>query len=215
MSLPAFTLSGEVRRELLPPQLQQWMEKTKEQNLVSVGVVGEEPSVLPGFLYSIEVGDALIIDDAKTSDKSGSVKIISGWADADLSITLALLDVPVIGVNTVTPSITRYDCLREIVQVFKKMKEGKPQVYTIQHPLVAAWGVQGFLFKDLKTSETRGKKVINCTLQFDEYDSTTGKTQERQLGASENAAPQPAASPPVSDKTRMGLGKLEEKYAGL
>jgi hypothetical protein len=101
------------------------------------------------------------------------------------------------------------------VQVFKKMKDGKPQVYTIQHPAVAAWGVQGFLFKDLKTTETRGKKVINCTLEFDEYDSTTGKSQERQLGASENAAPQSPVSPAVSDKTRMGLGELEGKYAKL
>jgi hypothetical protein len=43
----------------------------------------------------------------ETADKSGSVKIISGWADADISITLLLIDIPKYTGNTVTPDQTR------------------------------------------------------------------------------------------------------------
>jgi hypothetical protein len=96
------------------------------------------------------------------------------------------------------------------------MKDGVPRIFTIGHPHVAAWGAREFIYSDLKTSDSRGKKIITCTLEFDEYDSTAGKSQDRQLGAkTAEEGGRAAVTPPVSDKTRGGLGKLEDRYAKL
>jgi hypothetical protein len=53
------------------------------ENFIKIGVSGEgEPLYLPGFLDSIEAGESLLVGEADTQNKSGTVKIISGWADA-------------------------------------------------------------------------------------------------------------------------------------
>jgi hypothetical protein len=174
---------------------------------ISIGVVGEAVHTLPGILESIGVNDSLLVDSVKKEGKSGSTKVIHGWEDADVSIKITLLDDP-------AQKKTRFDYLAEITGWFTKVKDGKPQVFTLNHPLLAAWGSRQFIYYSLDSSETRGKQKINCTLEFDEYDSSTGKTQERQIGAQTAAAETAPPQPPVSDKTRMGLGKLEAQYGG-
>jgi hypothetical protein len=194
------------------------MEKAREENYVSIGVVGEAVHILPGFLESIEVSDSLLEDSVEQEGQSGSVKVIHGWKDCDVSITLTLLDIPAIDMAgyTVRPNVSRYDCLREIAGWFKKMNGGKPQIYTIHHPHVAAWGAREFIFNELKSSQERTSQVITCTLDFDEYDSTTGKSQERHIGIQVIEQTQEEVSgPPVADRTRAGLGALEGKYARL
>jgi hypothetical protein len=221
MRLPDFTFPGDTLPGILSRanEFNQYVEQVSAENFIKIGVSGEgEPRLIPGILDSVEVSDALLTDDAKTSGKSGSVKIISGWADSDVTINLLLIDIPSITNNAIIPNVTRFDCLREIIRYFKQMKEGKPRVYTIQHPHLKAWGLQELLFNSLKSSESRGKRIITCTLEFDEFDSVAGKSQDRQLGAAQNAAAaqeEKSITPPVSDKTRGGLGKLEAQYAKL
>jgi hypothetical protein len=198
------------------PQIRRWTAKSQEENFVSIGIVGDSVRVLPGILDTIEVSAALLEDSVDQEGQSGSVKIIHGWKDCDVSITLLLLDVPVIDMAhlTVTPNVSRYDCLREIAGWFKKMTNGKPQIYTIHHPHVAAWGAREFIFTELKSSQSRDKAIITCTLEFDEYDSTTGKSQDRQVGISiVEQTGEAEGPPPVADRTRAGLGELEGKYA--
>jgi hypothetical protein len=218
MRLPDFSFPGNTIPTILAraAEFNQYIEKVSAENFVKVGVVGEgEPRVLPGILDSIAVGDALITDDAETEGKSGSVKIISGWADADVTISLLLIDIPKVTNEAVTPNVTRFDCLKEIASYFKQMKDGKPRVYTIQHPHVAAWGIREFIFNDLKTTESRGRRIITATLEFDEFDSTSGKSQDRQLSAAVDTTVVTSENPVVGDDTRRGLGKLEGQYAKL
>jgi hypothetical protein len=191
-----------------------WIERVRAENFVKIGVVGEgEPRTLPGILDSIDVSDALLVDNAETEGKSGSVKIISGWADVDLTINLFLIDIPKITNESVTPFVTRFDCLKEIAGYFKQIKDGKPRVYTILHPHVAAWGIREFVFNSLKSGESRGKRIITCSLEFDEFDSVSGKSQDRQLGLPPAPPAETAATPLVSDEDRAGLGKLGAAYA--
>ncbi|MDR1175325.1 MAG: hypothetical protein LBK83_07645 [Treponema sp.] len=216
MILPAFTLPESIVRTI--PQIRRWMEQAREENYVSIGVVGEAVHILPGFLESIEVSDSLLEDSVEQEGQSGSIKIIHGWNDCDLSLTLTLLDIPAVDMAryTVTPHISRYDCLREIAGWFKKMKDGTPQIYTIHHPHVAAWGAREFIFNELKSSQERSSQIITCTLDFDEYNSTTGKSQERQLGIEIiEQTPQEVSGPPVAARERAGLGVIQEKYAKL
>jgi hypothetical protein len=87
--------------------------------------------VLPGILDSIEGKSSLLTDNVSQQGKSGDIKVINGWNDADMSIQLILLDIPKIDASagTATPNISRYDCLAEIVGIFKQMKDtGEPQV---------------------------------------------------------------------------------------
>jgi hypothetical protein len=220
MRLPDFSFSGDTLPEILSraSEFNQYIKQVNAENFIKIGVSGEgEPKMLPGIMDSIQVGDSLLEDSVETADKSGSVKIISGWADADISITLILIDIPAYTHNMVTPATTRFDCLAEIVKVFKQMEERKPCVYTVQHPHINAWGLREFIFVNLKSSEDRKKRIITCTLEFDEFDSGSGKSQDRQLGMSESTASAEAKSenPIVADETRRGLGALEGTYAKL
>jgi hypothetical protein len=213
MILPAFSVPATILESL--PQAQQWIEKARQNNTIAIGVVGEAVRVLPGILDSIEVSDALLVDTVEQQGKSGDIKVISGWADCDVAINLLLIDIPKIEGTKVIPDTSRHDCLAEMVSWFKRMKEGVPQIYTVHHPHIIAWGAKEFIFKSLKSSENRTKGIITCSLAFDEYDSTAGKSQDRQIGViitEQEKAAEPQ-NPPVSDHTRLGLGKIEESYA--
>ena len=219
MRLSDFSFSGDTLPAILSraAEFNSWIERVKAENFIKIGITDEEePRYLPGILDSIKIGGELLVDSADTEGKSGSVKIISGWADADVAINLLLIDIPRITNEAVTPHVTRFDCLREIAGIFKQMKDGKPRVYKILHPHVAAWGVREFIFNKLESNESRGKRVISCSLEFDEFDSVSGKSQDRQLGVQAAAAETEApVTPPVGDTTRRGLGELEERYARL
>lgn len=220
MRLPDFSFPSDTLPAIMEraAEYNTWIDKVKAENFIKIGTVGEgDPRVLPGILDSIEVNDALLVDDVDTKGKSGSVKIISGWADADITITLLLIDIPRVQGAEVIPNITRFDCLKEIAGRFRQMKDGKPCVFTIQHPHITAWGLREFVFSNLKSSESRGKRITTCTLEFDEFDNVSGKSQDRQLGAIE-AIPETTTisdDPPVADTTRRGLGELEARYAKL
>jgi hypothetical protein len=216
MRLPDFSFPSGTLPAILgrAAEFNSWIERAAAENFIKIGVSSEgEPRYLPGILDSIEAGAALLVDDAGTEGGSGTVKIISGWADADVTVTLLLIDIPKTTNETAVPNVTRFDCLKEIAGVFKQMKDGKPRVFTIQHPHIAAWGTREFIFNSLKSSESRGKRIITCTLEFDEFDSAIGKSQDRQLGAAADTAVITSENPAVADETRRGLGKLEADCA--
>ena len=173
---------------------------------VSIGVVGEAVHILPGVLDSIEISDSLLVDEVKKQGKSGAAKVVNGWKDADVSIKVTLLDNPAAGK-------TRFDYLSEIAAWFLKVKDGKPQIFTLNHPLLAAWGSRQFIYFSLNSTETRGVQKISCTLEFDEYDSSPGKSQERQAGARAAAAVSGTAAPPVSEKTQWTIKRMEAEYS--
>ena len=218
MRLPDFSFPGTSLPEILKKEaiLNGYVKTVNAENFIKAGVSGGSGGVtLPGILDSISVGDSLLEDSVETADKSGSVKIISGWADADISITLLLIDIPTYTADTITPGITSFDCLKQIAGTFRqKDSEGKPCVYTIQHPHFSAWGIREFLFSKLKSSESRGKRIITCTLEFNEFDSTVGKSQDRLLVSMEaaQAAPVTSETPEIGSDQRAGLGKMEGRY---
>lgn len=218
MILPTFSVPDNIIEYL--PDVREWAEQAAKQGLVSIGAVGQAAHTLPGFLDSVEASSSLLEDSVQQEGKSGSVKVVHGWKDCDVSITLLLLDIPLIDFarGAVTPYVSRYDCLAEIAGIFKKMTDGKPQIYTVHHPHLTAWGARQFLFAGLKSSESRTKQIITCTLDFDEYDSSTGKSQDRQIGVQAVEQTQRAESAHakqsvyIPDKTRRGLGSMEAKY---
>jgi hypothetical protein len=219
MRLPDFSFPSDTVPAIMKKAsaYNQYINKEKAENFIKIGTVGgSSPIYLPAILDGIDVSDSLLTDSVQLNDKSGQVKIISGWNDCDISIKLILIDIPKYTADNVTPDITRYDCLKEIVSFFRQIKDGHPCVYTIQHPHLEAWGLQEVLFDTFKTSESRGKRIVNCTLEFDEYDSTIGKSQDRQLGmqtTTQTEAASTSETPTVDAKTQAGIGELNNAAA--
>jgi hypothetical protein len=173
--------------------------------------IGSPPEELPGIVESIKVGDSLLIENAETQGRSGKVKVVQGWDDAALLITLSLIDNPGTGK-------TRWDSLKQIAGIFKKVSgNGKPEVYTLSHPMTGAWGTKQLLFSSLESTEMRTRRKISVSLEFVEYDSSAGVIQDRQGTANQakQTEPAPVPTPIVSDQQRRGLGSLENRFARL
>ena len=171
--------------------------------------IGSPPEDLPGIVESIKINDKLLIESAEIQGRSGKVKVIQGWDDVAMLITLSLIDNPGAGK-------TRWDSLKEITAVFKKVgANGKPEVYAVSHPMIRAWGTKELLISSLESSENRTRRKISVSIEFAEHDSSVGIIQDRQSPDSPALAAQTAPAPLVSDGQRRGLGQLEERYARL
>jgi len=171
--------------------------------------IGSPPEEIPGIIESIEISDALLIENADIQGRSGKVKVVQGWDDVAMQISLSLIDNP-------NAKKTRWDSLKEIAGIFKKVGDnGKPEVYTVSHPMISAWGTKQLLISSLKSTESRKRRKISVSIEFIEHDSSVGIIQARQSpDAPADAAPA-APAPLVSDRQRRGLGKLEDRYAAL
>ncbi|MDR3019894.1 MAG: hypothetical protein LBU66_03205 [Treponema sp.] len=171
--------------------------------------IGSPPEEMPGIVESIKINDSLLIEQTGVEGRSGKTKIIQGWDDCSLLITLSLIDNPGAGK-------TRWDYLKQITGIFKKVSQnGKPEVYTLSHPMTNAWGATRVLFSSLETAESRTRRKITASLEFVEYDSAAGVIQERQEAETQarKSKPAPAQTPIVSDQRQRGLGALENRYA--
>jgi hypothetical protein len=182
--------------------------------------IGSPPEILPGIIESIKVSGSLLIDNVEQQGRSGKVKVVQGWDDAALLITLSLIDDPYWSLNppSVKKNKTRWDSLKQLAGIFKKVSDaGKPEVYTLTHPMTGAWGAKQLLFSSLESTEYRNRRKISVSLEFVEYDSAAGVIQDRQGTAAEAKEAEPAAAPApvVSDQQRRGLGRLEDRFAKL
>jgi len=173
--------------------------------------IGSPPEDLPGIVESVKINNSLLIEHTEVQGRSGKVKIIQGWDDSLLLITLSLIDDPGAGK-------TRWDFLKQIAGVFKKVSDnGKPKIYTLSHPMAGAWGTARMLFSSLETTESRTRRKINASLEFVEYESAAGVIQDRQSAEAQaqQLTPAPAPTPIVSDQQRRGLGTLENRFANI
>jgi len=179
-----------------------------EQGVFLVSRPGTATDQLPGIMESVEVGGSVKMEDVPLEEGSGSKKVVAGWNDADVSIKLSLIDNP-------GKKKTRFDYLEVIVGIFKKLdKAGFPEVININHPFVNAWGVKKLIFRDLKTSESRGRKKISVSLEFVEYDIVVGLAQDRIVALASatektEAETQQASSVSAADARR--LAAMERK----
>jgi hypothetical protein len=171
-------------------------------------LIGSPPKALPGILDSVEIGGALSMESSSMQGSSGATRTVHGWGDADLSISLTLIDDP-------GKKVTRYESLAKVTGVFKKVADdGGPELYVLQHPMVSAWGIRKLLFSDLKSVESRGKQKIKINLQFVEHESTVAAIQQRQTQAATAQADATEAAvqePRVSAQMQRRLSAMEAR----
>jgi hypothetical protein len=173
--------------------------------------IGSPPEEIPGIVESVKISDSLLIENADMQGRSGKVKVVQGWDDVVLQITLSLIDNP-------DAKKTCWDYLKQIAGVFKKVAaDGKPEVYTVSHPMITAWGTKQLLFSSLETTGQRTRRKVAVSIQFVEYDSIVGVIQERDAAAKKTnkKTTETVYYPVVSDTQRMGMGKLESRFAKL
>jgi len=174
--------------------------------------IGSPPEILPGIVESIKISDSLLLEDKEVQGRSGKVKIVQGWDDAALLISMSIIDDPGAGK-------TRWDYLKQITAAFKKVADnGKPEIYTLSHPMINAWGTKKLLFTSLESTESRSRRKITVALEFAEYDSAAGVIQDRQSAAAKTKQENIAKTKEqikVSDNQRRGLGTMEARYGKL
>ena len=56
--------------------------------------IGSPPVEIPGIVESIKISDALLIENADIQGRSGKVKVVQGWGDVAMQISLSLIDNP-------------------------------------------------------------------------------------------------------------------------
>jgi hypothetical protein len=183
--------------------------------------IGSPPEILPGIVESIKASNSLLIENSEIQGRSGKVKIVQGWDDVSLLITLSLIDDPYYMFDNVQRGSgkTRWDFLKQIAGTFKKVSNnGKPEIYTLSHPMTNAWRTTRLLFSSLETTESRTRRKIDVSLEFVEYDSVAGVIQDRKGSAVKTKQENVVAAQDrmlVSDQQRRGLGRLEDRYAKL
>lgn len=171
--------------------------------------IGSPPEVLPGIVESIKINDSLLLEDKEVQGRSGKVKIVQGWDDAALLISMSIIDDP--GAEK-----TRWDYLKQIAAAFKKVADnGKPEVYTLSHPMITAWGTKKLLFTSLESTESRTRRKITVALEFVEYDSAAGVVQDRQGAAAKTNQENIAKAKErmqVPDKDMQKFKEIEARY---
>lgn len=131
---------------------------------------------LHGTLQSISVSGKLIYEAKEQTASSNRVKSITGFDDSSVEISIILTDKKNISTGNIEK--TDYQMLNEINNLFKKLENGSPVIYTIKNQHINARGVKKVLFSDLDSEETNAGLV--CTLKFIETESITKTIQTQQ-----------------------------------
>lgn len=125
------------------------------------GYVKVGDDYLPGILQSISIGGNIIYE--KSSDKESKNKVVSGYEDKSISISITIVD------DDRTDE-TRYDVLARVEKMFMKTKDSLPKTYTIVNSHVQARNIDKVLMKSLSSSEDNGSEKISISLEFVEFE---------------------------------------------
>lgn len=148
---------------------------TFEDGLVTLGT-----DLIPGILVEQRVGCSVRYDEAKHDGMSGKKKVVKGWNDADISLTLDLL----------TDDTTCYDKLKIINNLFRG-KTTTPKVLTVTNQHVNARGIKTVVFDGLESYETDQDDVIQTVLSFTEHNPPVVKREQHATAAKKVTGPPP------------------------
>jgi len=176
----------------------------------NVGEVKLGNTILPGIYQSLEVSKKVRLDEAKVPGRSGATKQPTGFEDAEVTLELALAN---------DDSGSALSKLKTIVQLFQGQDSlARPYVYTIVHPLLAAWGIRHVMFRDLKSRDDNQSDLIYASLVFVEHAPPTIKKEQRRPkqvpGKKQNAA-QSGGVVLYADQDVLGLNPYSVPYENI
>lgn len=163
------------------------------------GQVWLDGQLIPGILVAQSVRCAVRYDEAQLDNRSGKKKVIKGWEDATIALTLDLLSYQDDGDN-----MDCYEKLAVIDALFKSAKDSLPVVYNITGTRSHAWarGIRQVIFDSLDSTEDDQEDTIQVTITFVEHlPAVTRREQQAAKQSKLNGkAPQVKAQPASDPK---------------
>lgn len=126
---------------------------------------------LPGILESVSVGGSIIYE--KSNDKESKNKVMSGYEDKSISISMVIIDDD-------RNDKDRYEILEEVEKMFMKKKDSLPEIYTILHPHIQARNIDEVLMKSLSSSEDNSLEVISIDMEFIEFEAASYQLETKE-----------------------------------
>ncbi len=154
---------------------------------------GQSLDRLPGIYQNMTIARPLEMDEAATEGKSGRRKQPQGWDDAEITLTLLLID---------DAQSTALDKLAELEAAYTAVgPDGKPPAFIIHSPHTRARKIRQVLWVDLRSSETNEDLSITVDLVFREHTPVVAEAEDR---GAPKAKPRPESgaggnTPPLSD----------------
>ncbi|MGL5956787.1 MAG: hypothetical protein ACRC0X_09380 [Brevinema sp.] len=143
--------------------------------IVLTPINGGEEILLPGVLQNLSVNGEILIDSNNSASSGAPQKVMRGYKDRTVNISLRLLEVPKSIENdrekNVQTEIEKYpyDILEELNQLFQNKEDGIPIVYTLFNDHTVARGINEVLFTGLSSYEDNSTNTITVTLTFEEF----------------------------------------------
>ena len=137
------------------------------------GVLTMDGQALPCIVNSIGGRGKIVMDSSKVQGSSGKKKVFSGFEDWDLSIDATIYE-------SDERRTARYDHLRIVNDVFKKLENGVSVIYTLESRLAAALDIRQVLFASLDVTDGSDRDAIDLSINFTEHDPVVALVQDQQ-----------------------------------
>lgn len=146
---------------------------------------------IPGIYQGANIARPVRLDEAATEGKSGKRRQAQGFEDAEVTISLLLID---------DEAGTALIKLQQIEQLHTALDAtGKPAVFTAVSPHLRARRIRQVLWTDLRSSETNNDTTILVDLVFAEYNPAVALAEDRAAPGANGAGLTPELKPPAVD----------------
>ncbi len=126
----------------------------------SDGLVKLDGEELEGVLQSLSVNGEVIIDSNNSASNNQPQKVMRGYKDKSVSITLLIVE---------KEDKTVYEILEEIENIFQDKEDNIPKVFTLFNKHTVARGIDEVVFTGLSSAEDNSTDTLALTLKFEEF----------------------------------------------
>jgi len=137
----------------------------------STGALSVNGTPLPALFDSISIDNAMVLDSSNVEGASGKKSIFNGFDDADIRITVTILEQGQAG---------RYAAMQTIARAMKKINDGQPVLYKLQVALAGAFDIKQVKFIKLQAEDTKVRDCLKASLTFQEHNPVVAVVQEQQ-----------------------------------
>ena len=136
--------------------------------ITSAGVCSVNDVRIDGILESIDVSGGVLMSSTATNDTSGKSVAFTGYDDMSISLTLKLY------------SQDKYVALAHLNDAYKKLENGVPVIYGLEHYIAKAMNIHTVMIKDIKVRQDKGTQIVWASISLVEREPHVDKIQEQQ-----------------------------------
>jgi len=165
--------------------------------------------VLPVPPASMNIRQALKIDEIEIKGRSGKVKQPVGYEDSEVTIELELCDREE-GDAVVETARER---LEKLQKLFRASKEALPQPLEIVSTLTEVCGIRRVLFKELEIHDNE-LDFISCTLRLTEFESVENQLKQQAAESEARKSTEAKGEEAIAGDAKLNeaLGSPDDDY---